>query len=96
MDMDNLKALRKRRKLTQAQLAARVGCTQGTVSRIEAGDLNVSLSLLKQIADALQVEPYELFGLSALQLRALDALRSLPADRQAAALMVLESLSERQ
>ena len=75
MDMDNLKALRKRRKLTQAQLAARVGCTQGTVSRIEAGDLNVSLSLLKQIA---------------------DALRSLPADRQAAALMVLESLSERQ
>ena len=75
MDMDNLKGLRKRRKLTQAQLAARVGCTRGTVSGIEAGDLNVSLSLLKQIA---------------------DALRSLPADRQAAALMVLESLSERQ
>ncbi len=41
-----LRALRKRRKLTQAALAKRIGSSQSRVAKMEVGDPSVSFELL--------------------------------------------------
>jgi len=44
---------RKERKLTQAELAKRIGTTQSVISRLEIGQANPSVAVLKRIAVAL-------------------------------------------
>jgi|GEM_PF-1077590 len=48
-----LKELRKRRKMTQTELAERLGIGKGRVSKIENGKLNLTLSTIQKIASAL-------------------------------------------
>ncbi len=58
-----LKQLRKAAGLTQAQLAEKVGVYQGTISDHERGKATrIDLSLIERLAEALGVEPGELFN----------------------------------
>lgn len=56
-----LRATRKAKQLTQAQLAQRAGLTQGTIGNIESGIRGYGESLL-DIAKALEVDPAYLRG----------------------------------
>lgn len=51
-----LRAERERLGLTQAELAERMGTTQPTVARLEAGGLTPSLDTLHRAAEALGLE----------------------------------------
>lgn len=59
-----LKAIREQRDLSVRQLAEKAGVNPATVSRIETGRRNGSLTVLAQIARALDVEPELIGGLS--------------------------------
>lgn len=50
-----LKKARERRKLTQAQLAKKVGVHQVTIARLETGVRGPSADLLRRLAKALKV-----------------------------------------
>ena len=43
-------------KMTQAQLAKKLGTKQSAVSRLESGDYNPSIGLLKKVAEALNLK----------------------------------------
>jgi len=45
--------LRNKKKITQKQLADKIGTTQSALSRFEMGDVNPSLDFLKKVANAL-------------------------------------------
>ena len=92
--MDNLAHIRELRGLSQKQLADMIGANQATISKIESGTGNPTLSMINRLAKALEVEPHQLFSLSAIQQRALSAVEKIkdPA-RQEAALIVLESMA---
>lgn len=50
--------LRKRRNLTQKELAEEIGTSQPAIARIESGSYkNISLSFLRRLADALGAVP---------------------------------------
>ena len=51
-----VRALRERRKLTQAELAERAGTGQAAIARIEAGRTVPKLDLLERIAVALKAQ----------------------------------------
>ena len=55
-----LRRARMRRKLTQVQLAEKVGVHEMTVSRLERGERQPSLALLQRLAKALKVKVGEL------------------------------------
>lgn len=59
---DNISSLRKRLKLTQAQLAEMVGVEQPTVQRWESGKREPDLDALNDLANALGVEAGELIA----------------------------------
>ena len=46
--------MRERRHMTQLQLARAIGTGQGAISRIESGAQNLTLGMLKKIADAMK------------------------------------------
>jgi ribosome-binding protein aMBF1 (putative translation factor) len=48
--------LRKKRGLSQAQLAKKIGTTQSNVARLEAGNQNFTTDTLQKIAQALNKE----------------------------------------
>ncbi len=56
----NLKRLRERRLLTQAQLGEAAGVNRDQVSRIERDEVEPRFSTIKKLAKALEVEPAEL------------------------------------
>ncbi len=58
-----LKSVRKRRGWSQAQLAKIVGCSRGYLSSLETGSFSPSMSVLRKLADALNVKAYELLYL---------------------------------
>ena len=47
---------RKRKRLTQAQLAKKVGMPQSQIARIESGNYNVTLGTLNRVASALDLK----------------------------------------
>ena len=55
-----LKAFRKEAGFKQAALAARIGCAQPEVSRMERGQRSVTVERLLRLAEALNVEPARL------------------------------------
>lgn len=57
-----IKVLRKKRKITQETLAELVDKSKNHISKIELGRTNPPLSLLVDIADALEVDISELFN----------------------------------
>ncbi len=57
---DRLRDLRKRRLLTQEQLAARSGVGVATIIRIERNQVEPRGSTIRKLAETLGVEPEEL------------------------------------
>lgn len=57
---ENLRAARKRLKLTQEQVAERSGVHATEVSRIEAGKRDPKVSTLERLAAAVEVAPGQL------------------------------------
>jgi transcriptional regulator with XRE-family HTH domain len=57
----NIRRLRKAKGLTQEQLAHEAGMAMRYVAGVERGEENPSLRFLVRIAEALAVEPAELF-----------------------------------
>ncbi len=58
----NLLLMRKKAKMSQAQLAKKIGTTQSNVARMEAGNQNFTLGMLTKIADAFGKELQVSFG----------------------------------
>lgn len=61
---NNLKEIRKSKKITQAQLAQIVGCTQSRIADYETGRYNlenITLGLALRISNALNCSIEELF-----------------------------------
>jgi transcriptional regulator with XRE-family HTH domain len=56
----NLRRARHDKKLTQEELADRAGLSMRYVGAIERGDVSASVTVLGQIAEALEIEPGEL------------------------------------
>ena len=59
--------MREHRKLvglSQAELAARVGCRRETIVKLESGKYNPSLKLAMDIAEELDASVYDLFFFS--------------------------------
>jgi ribosome-binding protein aMBF1 (putative translation factor) len=48
--------LRKARKMSQSELADKIGTTQSNVARVEGGQQNFTVSLLQKVATALDSE----------------------------------------
>ena len=61
--MDDLKTLRRRRFLTQKELASQVGVSYQTVQTWEAGKSQPRLRHIPKLATALQVEPEALLNM---------------------------------
>ena len=57
----NLRRKRHDRHMTQEELAERAGLSARYVGAIERGDVSASVTVLGQIAEALGVEPGDLF-----------------------------------
>lgn len=93
VDMIRLRELRRQRKLTQVQLAEMAGIDQSTLSKAENGQMNITLQNILAIADALEVQPAELFELPELHRRALAAIDLLKGPSADAAILVLESMA---
>lgn len=76
--------IRKARGWTQTQLAERVGVEQPTISRLERGHDSITLRLLREVAQALDVTLVDLLldERSAAEQELLSAYRSLPAERR--------------
>lgn len=53
--MYNLILARKRKGLTQKELAKRVGVTNNTISRLERGKTSAKINLMEKIANELEV-----------------------------------------
>ena len=62
---DRLRDLRKRRLLTQEQLAERSGVGVATIIRIERNQVEPQGSTIRKLAEALNVEPEELVRMEA-------------------------------
>lgn len=56
----NIKRIRRQKQITQAAIAEQIGITDKYWSDIETGRKSCSLDTLISIANALEVEPYEL------------------------------------
>ena len=57
----NVVFYRKRRKMTQLQLAELVGIDRSHISAIELGNVGVSFDVIFQLCEVLGVSPQELF-----------------------------------
>lgn len=94
LDMDNMARIRHERGLSQVELAEMVGANQATISKIEKGVGNPTLSMINRIAQALRVHPSALFELDPLRQRTLRAIDAIDdAAKKEAALIVIESMA---
>lgn len=80
----NISRIRKRRGLTQVDLAELTKLTQPTISRAERGDDSTTMATLANIAAALDVPIGDLFSddRSAVEAELLQLFRRLPPERQ--------------
>jgi transcriptional regulator with XRE-family HTH domain len=94
MTMENVRTLRKLRKMSQKTLGELAGVDQAFISRIEKGEGNPSLDVIRALAAALKVSPGELFGFPELKRRTLAAMAAIEDPlKQEAAVTVLESMA---
>lgn len=84
---DNLRRIRKEKKITQEQLAEFVGVSPQAVSKWETNSFP-DASLLPKIAEKLEVSIDELFGLKSENIsiydRILEHIKSVPAEKRKA------------
>jgi transcriptional regulator with XRE-family HTH domain len=96
---DRLRAIRQRRGFTLAQLADRLGVTEGAVSHWETRRRLPSIEQVERIAMALEVDVAELvagdpaFATSDQELAALALFRKIPETQRELALRLLEQLT---
>ena len=57
----NIRRLRRASSISQEELAARIDADQAYISRLESGQVNVTVTVLQAIATALKVRPKALF-----------------------------------
>ena len=62
MDGNKVRELREAKGITQTELAAMCGITQTMISKIEVGESNGSVTVVKKIADVLGVTTDELLA----------------------------------
>lgn len=55
-----IKDIRKKKGLTQVQLAQKLGISQGAIQKLETGERGLDLDWMDKIARALGCEPWEL------------------------------------
>lgn len=60
MAENRIKELRKLRKMTQVELARKIGVTQGAIQKLENGVMDLTTKWMSSISTALDVKPYEL------------------------------------
>ena len=58
----NLEAIRRRRLLTQRELATKVGVSWQTISEWERGNMQPRMKHIRALCEALDVTPEELLG----------------------------------
>lgn len=80
----SLRSIRRARGLSQKDLAEMADVEQSTISKIEGGFDGVTLRILKQLAQALDVDVVELIAedRTTAERALIEAFRSLPAERQ--------------
>lgn len=57
----NIVYYRKKKKLTQLQLAEKIGVDRSHISAIELGNVGVSFDVIFKLCEVLEVKPKELF-----------------------------------
>lgn len=60
--MGNLREIRKRRKMSVTELAARVSVSEATISRYETGDREMPVRMARKIAQVLKVKWWKLYN----------------------------------
>ena len=73
---ERIRALRKGAKLTQDQLAERIGMSKQHISNIECGKENTTYETLEKLWTALQIEPWEILMFEASPLQEVEVLRA--------------------
>ncbi len=91
-----LAEVRKKKGMNQFELAKAMGCTQGLISKYEAGQANIQLSTLMDICDVLGCSLDYLLGRdvvydTSLRGRILKALEILPGEKQAMMVAMTEA-----
>lgn len=94
MAENHLKAWRKHRRLTQEELAERVGTTKAVISNLETGSRGLSDKWLRKLAPALGTTPGFLLDYSPDDIDAsyLEAVMAVPQGRRQAAIQILDAL----
>ena len=75
-----MRKYRMRKKITQIELAKRVGCRRETIGKLEAGKYNPSLRLAMSIAKELDASVYDLFFFDSLTAGAQTPAEPVPAE----------------
>lgn len=90
--VNNLRAWREYRGLTQAQLAELLDTTDNVISMLESGDRQLSPKWLNKLAPVLKTRPGFLLEFSPedADLSILEAIVDVPADRKGEALQILK------
>lgn len=63
MSENRIRYLRKLRKLTQVELAERLGVSHSAIQKLETGIVDLDTKWMQQLSIALDVKPYELLPL---------------------------------
>lgn len=74
---ENIRKLRKEKKLTQSELAQKIERTESSIRKYEKGIVKIPMFLLEKIADALGVEPSNLCEKEPLIMTNADRIRSM-------------------
>ena len=60
MSENCIKEIRKRKNITQVELAKRLSISQGAIQKLETGERGLDLEWIEKISKALNVKPWEL------------------------------------
>lgn len=94
---NKIKNARKEKNLTQAELAKKIGTTAQTVSRLEKGDLKLTVSRVQDIAEALGCDPSDLLFATKkgndIDAKLLETFRDMNSEQKVTMLHFLQSLS---
>lgn len=92
---NKIKQIRKQKQLTQVQLAERCNVAQGTIQKLETGEIELNLSWINRLSQALGVRPSEFlpedFLISPQQLTITDYLEKNKRREKEAAKDILQS-----